>query len=203
MKKNNEGRGCLIIFLSPFVIIGLVTLCLSIFNLYNSKKTNSWAKTNAEVQSLEFDHENYDGASSYRVKITYEYIIDNVKYQNNKIAYGYGMNGVDDHHNLYLKLKDAKKIVAYINPNNNSDSILIKGLNGSILGLLLFSIMWNAGVSIFLVPILMKSNSKLLFKKLIVIVFIIWSIGIILIVTKSIQIPLEKKIEVIETSTRR
>ncbi|MBO0593956.1 DUF3592 domain-containing protein [Cellulophaga sp. E16_2] len=199
MKGNNEGKGCLILFASPFILIGLVTLCLSIINFYNSEKTTNWLKTSAQVKSLEFHLENEDGAESNEVIITYEYIIDNKKYKNNKIAYGYGMNGVDNHHALYLKLKDSKKIIAYVNPANNSDSILIKGINGSIIGLLIFSIMWNSALSLFLVPISMKNNSKLVFKKLIIVTIVIWIIGIILIVTKSIQIPLENKIEVLET----
>ncbi|MBF6658725.1 hypothetical protein C3B49_10550 [Flavobacterium columnare] len=110
---------------------------------------------------------------------------------------------MEDHETLFNKLKIAKKIRIYINPYNYSDSILVRGLNDSIIKMLIFSIMWNSLLSLFLIPLFTKENSVNRHKKNLKIVFIIWSIGFYLIFTKPICISIAEKIKIIENESAK
>lgn len=199
LKEKKTSWGCVILFFMPFVLVGLWTFFSSIINIYNSEKTQNWPKVIANVKNVKLDyHNDDDGGESYEVKIKYEYLINNKKYQSEKVGFGYGMNGTEDHESLFYKLENSKKVIAYVNPNNNSDSILIKGINNSIIGMLIFSIMWNSLLSIFLIPLFTKDNPRYSPKKIMPFVVIIWIVGFVLLLTKSTHIAIENKVEVIE-----
>jgi hypothetical protein len=133
LKKEKTSWGCVILFFTPFVLIGLWSFFFCIINIYNSEKTQNWRKVIANVNNVKLDCDIDDGAESYVVKINYEYLINNKKYQSKKVGFGYGMNGTEDHGSLFSKLENSKKIIAFVNPKDNSDSILIKGINNSII----------------------------------------------------------------------
>ena len=65
--------------------------------------------------------------------------------------------------------------------------------------MLIFSIMWNSLISIFLLPLFTK-NIKYDPKKVLPFVVIIWLIGFTLLLTKSVKTNIENRIEVIETT---
>ncbi|WP_421498131.1 DUF3592 domain-containing protein [Flavobacterium columnare] len=165
------------------------------------RKKKYWIEVIAEVENVTPAYNNKGKLSE--VKIRYVYIVKNKKYKNNKIAFGYRSNGVEDHETLFNKLKIAKKIRIYINPYNYSDSILVRGLNDSIIKMLIFSIMWNSLLSLFLIPLFTKENSVNRHKKNLKIVFIIWSIGFYLIFTKPICISIAEKIKIIENESAK
>ena len=198
--KEKSPSGCLILFLAPFILIGIWSLSYSLKNIYKSVSTSDWTRVTATINDLKLDHEiDDDGGESDLVKINYEFFIKNKNYHSTKIAFGYGRNNTEDHESLFHKLENCKKVIAYVNPADNYDSILIKGLNNSIIGMLIFSIMWNSLISIFLLPLFTK-NIKYDPKKVLPFVVIIWLIGFTLLLTKSVKTNIENRIEVIETT---
>lgn len=195
-----KGYGCIGLFFLPFVLVGIWTLFYSLINIYNSQRTEYWTKVPATIEHVELEYDSdSDGGGTYEVHIGYKYIINDKQYFGNKIAYGYGGNNTEDHSALFNKLENSKKIAVFVNPKDNSNVIIIKGINNSIIGLLIFSIMWNSLLSIFIIPLFLKEDSKFSFKHISISVITIWIIGISLLVSDSIKIPFEDKIEVIES----
>lgn len=195
-----KGYGCFGLFLLPFVLVGVWTLFYSLYNIYNSQKTADWSKVTAIVEDIKLDYNSdSDGGGTYVVHIRYKYKVHNKEYLGDKIAFGYGGNDTEEHDLLFSRLENAKKIVVFVDPNNNSDAIIIRGINNSIIGVLIFSLMWNSLISIFVIPIFLKENSKFKFKYLLAAIVIIWIIGIALLGSDSTKIPFGEKIEVLES----
>ncbi len=195
-----KGYGCIGLFFLPFVLVGIGTLVYSLNNIYNSQKTGDWTKVTATVEHVKIDRESDgDGGSTEVVYIKYKYAINNKEYLGNRIAFGYGGNNTEEHFLLFSKLENAKKIAAFVDPDNNADAIIIRGINNSIVGLLIFSIMWNSFISFFLIPLFLKEGSKFNFKHVFIMVGVIWVTGFYLLLSDSIKIPFEDKIEVIES----
>ncbi|MFH6999577.1 DUF3592 domain-containing protein [Flavobacterium sp. FlaQc-57] len=195
-----KGYGCIGLFFLPFILVGIWTLFYSLINIYNSQKTEGWNKVPATVEHVQLEYNSdSDGGGTYEVHIGYKYVINNKRYFGNKIAFGYGGNDTEGHSSLFNKLENSKKITVFVDPKDNSNAIIIRGINNSIIGVLIFSIMWNSLLSIFFIPLFMKEDSKFTFKYVLISVMIIWIIGISLLVSDSIKIPFEDKIEVIES----
>lgn len=160
-KANLKGLGCLTLFFLPFVIVGLYTAFLSFKSIYNCQSSQSWTKKTAILKDLKFKSStDNDGMNSSEIVVKYVYTFDNVVYEGNRIGFGYGMNNIDSHSELFDKLRTAKKIIVYINPNDPKESVMTQGWNNSIVGLLIFAIMWNLFISLFLTPIFF--NNKVL-----------------------------------------
>lgn len=195
-----KGYGCIGLFFLPFVLVGIWTLFYSLINIYNSQRTENWTKVPAIVEHVELAYNSdNDGGGTYEVHIDYKYKINDKEYFGNKIAYGYGGNDTEGHSALFNKLENSKKIAVFVNPKDNSSVIIIRGINNSIIGVLIFSIMWNSLLSIFIIPLFLRDNSKINFKHISISVITIWIIGISLLVSDSIKIPFEDKIEVIQS----
>ena len=198
-----KSYGCIGLFFLPFVLVGIGTLFYSLFNIYNSQKTQDWTRVIADVQNVKLDyHDDNDGGGTYVVNINYKYIINNKKYSGNRIAFGYGGNDTDDHSSLFSRLENAKRIVVFVDPNDGSEAGMIKGLNNSIIGLLIFSIMWNSLLSIFIIPLFIKKETNINLKNLLFIIVIIWIVGISLLVSHSLNFSFGEKIEVIESNRK-
>jgi hypothetical protein len=196
-----EGYGCLGLFFLPFVLVGIWILGYSLNNIYNSQKTGDWIKVPATVAHIKLDYDNdTDGGDGiYEVKIGYKYKIGNKEYLGDKIAFGYTASNGKEHVALFSKLENAKKISVFVNPEENSDAIIIKGINNSIIGVLIFSIIWNSSISFFLIPLFLKKGAKFNVKYAFIAFAVIWITGFYLFFSDSIKIRSEDKIEVIES----
>ncbi|WP_281232621.1 DUF3592 domain-containing protein [Flavobacterium gelatinilyticum] len=198
-KDKLKAYGCLGLFFLPFVAVGIWTLYKSVCNVYNSQKTDDWKKVTALVDKIDIEyHSDSDGGETSEVIIQYKYAIHNVNYTGTKIAYGYGNSNVEEHSQLFYKLEKAKKIAVFVNPDDYSEAVIIRGMNSSIVFLLVFSIIWNSLISFFLLPLLMKKNSKFNIKKYFLVVIVIWIVGFTILLSNKFDIGFTEKVEVIE-----
>ncbi|MFB9076509.1 DUF3592 domain-containing protein [Flavobacterium procerum] len=198
-KDKLKAYGCLGLFFLPFVAVGIWTLYKSISNIYDSQKTDDWKKVTAIVEkaTIEYDTDS-EGTETAKVIIQYKYTIHNVNYTGDKIAYGYGNNNVEEHSVLFSNVEHAKKIAVFVNPDDYSEAVIIKGMNNSIVFLLVFSMLWNSLISFFLLPLLLKKNTKINVKTYFLVVAIIWILGFTFLISEKFSIPFGEKLEVIE-----
>lgn len=157
--------GCLIAFALPFLIVGAGTFGYSVFSLLESLPTRSWQPITATVNECKFESSQDSESTSERVFLTYTYQFGGQMYTSNQIGIGYSTNNVEDHWALYEVLKNAHKILVYVNPKNPAKAVVVRGTNNSTFFLFLFSIMWNSILAVFAVPIFLarKENVNELF----------------------------------------
>lgn len=200
------GKGCLVLFFIPFVCIGLISLFYSINKGYQGYASKDWERTSANVEKVDFEIRTSSGrnsGTSYLVNIKYNYLINNKRYTNDRISFGYGANNTDNHSQIYRVLEDAKTIVVYVNPKDPTDAVIVPGINNSILMIFVVSIMWNIAVLFFCAAFLGNGKNKKTVSILFAFTGFIWIIGFVILMTKSFNIQIEKKIEVVEKKEKK
>jgi hypothetical protein len=144
--------GCLIMFIIPFVVIGLGTFGYSVYRFLESIPTHSWQATPARVTECRIETVEDSEGNSYKVHLNYRYTVAGKTYTSSRIAIGYSTNNVEDHWALYEVLQTAAIIQVYVNPKNPHQAVVVKGTNNSTLFLFVFSIMWNSLLAAFAIP---------------------------------------------------
>ncbi|WP_095928072.1 DUF3592 domain-containing protein [Flavobacterium sp. ACN2] len=204
IKTFLQGWGCGILFLGPFVIVGLGTLFFSFYTIIKGVQAENWIQVPANIEKVDMNSYSRKGSTSYEVAIKYSYVIGAQKYWGNRIGFGYGLSNVEDHDTLFLVLKESKRIMVYVDPDDNKESIVIPGVNDSIMFTLIFSILWNS-LLLFLIflPLIAKSRNRniensFILKYRIHALIIIWVIGLLILLNDYFHINIENKINVIE-----
>lgn len=128
------------------LVLGIYSIFSAIKLVWNTTDTKNWKKVTANIESINFISEECNTGSTKceEVVISYNYKIGKIKYQGNKIAYGYSRNSVNNHRKIFQMLKYAYKVEAYIDPNNYSKSVLIRNLKQSTSFIIMFSVIFNS-----------------------------------------------------------
>lgn len=198
IENKKLGFGCALFFILPFFLIGIITLYISLSNLYFQIETNNWVPVIAKIKNVEIvaTASNISEPSiSYETKCNYTYTYNNKKYTNNIISIGYGSNNTENHQELYRILKYSSSLTAYVNPDKPNNSTLVQGINSSTTSLLIFSILWNSFIILFLKA---KNNKRLIF--IFVTIFIG---GLVVIISGISHTNFNKKINIIKKKSER
>ncbi|MBC5863711.1 DUF3592 domain-containing protein [Flavobacterium turcicum] len=189
---KNGWKSWLII---PFLGIGLMALFFSLKNIIKIQEAKDWTQTAANVEQVSIDsRKNSKGSESHELIIKYTYIINSKKYSGGNLAFGYSMNNFEDHQDLFRKLQESKKIMVYVNPNDKNESVIIPNINGSIVFVLIFSILWNATMIGSLLTLLYENIKKYIQ----VLLILIWLGGIYLLLSGATNIDMESSVVVLE-----
>ncbi len=196
-QKTTENKidkitiGCIILFLFPFLLIGIWTLYSSLNKLYLQNKAKNWIPIEAEIKNVEFISVRNAGSrgNSFETKCTYTYTFKSKKHTSNIISIGYNRNNTEKHRELYDLLRYVNKITAYVNPTKPNDSTLIKGTNSSTISLLIFSILWNSFILVFF---------KYKNKKLVIAFVLFFIFGLATIIFGVYHTDFEKRINIID-----
>jgi hypothetical protein len=136
------------LFISMFYIAGFYMFGKAYNDYAKSKTALDWPTTTAKVISCELIT-SYDSESgnSYQVHTEYQYFSNGISYQNNTLAFGYDSSSSKvEQEKILDKLLNAKKIYINYNPEDPQNSVIVPGINKSIITLFLFSITWLAFV---------------------------------------------------------
>jgi hypothetical protein len=145
-----------VIVFSPFILFGLGMFLFPCYLIIKSIQAKSWIPTPAAIELVDFHTDETTDAVQEKT-FQYTYFIENKKYVGSKISFGLGRSEVENDYQLFNKLNEAKKIVVYVNPNNHSESVVVRGLAATYPGLLIGSFMWNSLVAIFVVPVFFEN----------------------------------------------
>ncbi len=150
------------IILSLFVIIGISLYVYNVHLLFKGQRTLGWIVASGKIIKSELGvsqsltKETYE--NHYRADIEYEYELLGNKFKSNQAYLG---------DKVYLSYKDKaektlkmfpenKTVNVFVNPDNHSESVLIKGSGGNrVFNILL-------GLILVLIGILIQSNFELI-----------------------------------------
>ena len=170
----------------------------------------NWEPHKAKVLNVRLDKKDRDDddPDTYRVTISYEYQIEGKKYEGDRIGFGYFHSNMDRHFQVAEKLKYAKQIRAWVNPNQPNESSITQGWNETAVFFLFFAMVF-ASIIFFSVFWEAPSSQVRLFSK----VFLALSIsGFLFYLGRAIVgkhyddsyiIKLENKIKVYEYMTEK
>lgn len=114
----------------PILIIFIIIILTSIFSIVEQIQTNDWVEVDATVENAEERGETTcDGeggcTTSYDTHVLYSYNYKNTEY------YGYEYTYIsDDFPGLEEDYPEGLEITVYVDPNNPSDSLMVKGWEG-------------------------------------------------------------------------
>lgn len=136
------------IFIGIFYLIGFGLLGYGLLTLIRSTNAKNWptAKGIVESSSIQTSSDS-EGGSTYQVVVQYSYTVNNKKYTNDKIAFGYvSSSGEEAHLEILNKIKNASAITVRYEPNNPQNAVLSFGFHRSIQFIFAFAITWLAFV---------------------------------------------------------
>lgn len=136
------------LFCCVFVIVGIVISALGLNRCIKAQETHGWKKVNAELLTISLsekerwstdDDGNRTKRISRKLKPQYSYLYNGEKYIGKKVAFGINYSKVK----VYEKLKDVRFILAYVNPQNPSESVLINKIDRNDVIIILIGFIWG------------------------------------------------------------
>lgn len=143
-------------FMSLFFVIGFGLLTWGIISARRSLAVGAWPVAPGVIDTCEIVTKSggSDGGTTYEVKVSYTYSVNQKKYTGSRVAFGYG--GSDDsptQQQLYKKLNESKSIEVRYDPHDPANSSLSYGMHKTLYFLFIFSITWlafTAGMTLLL-----------------------------------------------------
>jgi len=130
-------------------------LLVPCYFIIKSIQAKYWIPMQAEIELVDLKARKTED-TKHKTIFQYIYFIENKKYIGNKIIFGSGQTDIEEDYELFKTLKEAKKIIVYVNPYNYSESIVVKNLDSNFRRLLIGSFFWNSIVAVFLIPVFFK-----------------------------------------------
>jgi hypothetical protein len=130
----------------------------------------------------------------------YKYSVSSQTFMGSSVSFNSGMNNIEHYGELYNVLNQSQVIQIYVNENDPAESVVIRGITNAMIGMLIFSIMWNSLLLTFLLPTL---NRKLEMKKVLVVTLVMWALGIGKFIFQVGDIDISTQVSVIEAKEGR
>jgi hypothetical protein len=199
-KKSIKSMGCLVLFITPFVLIGIGTFGLALYQFGKVAQARNWTPVHAKVLSVEMVSSSDSESTSYKVEMKYKYSVSSQTFMGSSVSFNSGMNNIEHYGELYNVLNQSQVIQIYVNENDPAESVVIRGVTNAMIGMLIFSIMWNSLLLTFLLPAL---NRKLEMKKVLVVTLVMWALGIGKFIFQVGDIDISTQVSVIEAKEGR
>ncbi len=199
-KKSIKSMGCLVLFITPFVLIGIGTFGLALYQFGKVAQARNWTPVHAKVLSVEMVSSSDSESTSYKVEMKYKYSVSSQTFMGSSVSFNSGMNNIEHYGELYNALNQSQVIQIYVNENDPAESVVIRGVTNAMIGMLIFSIMWNSLLLTFLLRALKR---KLEMKKVLVVTLVIWALGIGKFIFQVGDIDISTQVSVIEAREER
>lgn len=96
--------------------------------IVKARSVASWPAANATIKKVKLrKHVGHKGKKSYKVLVDYEYDVNDKRFQGNRIHPAYSQSNAEGHHPLHAKLKNARVVKAYFNPENPAEAYIVSG----------------------------------------------------------------------------
>lgn len=151
MTPGKKKSVFVVIAFSPFILMGLGLFLFPCYLIIRSLQAKSWTPTKASIDLVNLTNDT--GNSELEKAFQYTYFVETKKYVGSNISFGLNQSDVENNYQLFNTLKEAKKIIVYVNPNNPHESVVLRGFAYTYPGLLIGSFMWNSLVAIFVIPV--------------------------------------------------
>lgn len=132
------------LFLAVFLAIGLGILGYGLQSLRKALAVGDWPTVEGRFLEREFTEDRDSDSTTYRVTVRYAYRVNDREYTGDRLAFGYGgSSGRESHQRIYRTLMRGDAVLVRYNPADPAEAVLSKGLNTSILTLLIFGLIWT------------------------------------------------------------
>jgi hypothetical protein len=135
-RQQKIGRRVVIIVFSVFALIGGGVLYpLGIRPALKALNAEKWQQTPCKIISGEVEsHRGSKGGHTYSVKIIYEYQFADGTYRGNKYYFtGGSSSGYKNKARIVDEYKTAANPVCFVNPENPSEAVLVRGFRAELL----------------------------------------------------------------------
>ena len=157
----------LMLFMIPFLGVGVWMGSMTFRELQKVEKARSWNEAAAEINSCVLHrHRGSKGGYTYNVGAQYTYTVDSKKYNSSKVSFYSGSDNVGRfHQNTFHKLETArlskKTFPCWVNPENPEDVVLIRELRPEMMTFqLLFVFLFGGAAIAVLCSTLFSYDSK-------------------------------------------
>jgi len=128
----------LVLFIGPFVATGAFMWCLSISQLVDWYKAQSWVEVPARIWSAELRIEMGDEAPGYFVDAEYEYVYQGRRFIGTRVALQPGGDSIGTfHHDVAAELKEyaraGKPFRCFVNPKNPAEAVLYRTVRAEVI----------------------------------------------------------------------
>lgn len=157
----------LMLFMIPFLGVGVWMGSMTFRELQKVEKARSWDETPAEINSCILQrHRGSKGGYTYQVTAHYTYTVNSKKYRSSKVSFYSGSDNVGNfHRNTFHKLETArlskKTFPCWVNPENPEDVVLIRDLRPEMMTFQLLFVFLFGGVAIAVLCSTLFSNDSM------------------------------------------
>ena len=138
---SRAGAGCLALFALPFAAVGVGAFVWAGKTLLDWRAASGWAAVPAEIVNVELEeHEDDDGATTYKTTATYRYDYAGQTHTGHRVAIDFGSDNIGDfQQRIYYELRGAHgrgaPITAYVDPNEPANAVLNRELRVGLLAI--------------------------------------------------------------------
>ena len=128
MKIGNHRLGFKF-FLVLLIFVGLMLIAKGSNDIYEAFQTTKWESTKAKI-IISTVNASTGGKKIYGPNVKYEYHVEGIKYQSNRIHTSKIMNyGKDSIERIIAKYPKGKIITVYYDKKNPNQAVILKGIN--------------------------------------------------------------------------
>jgi hypothetical protein len=118
------------VFLSLFIIVGLVVMGAGVWMLIKSLRSEQWPVTDGVILTAEMKSHSGEHGDTYSANVTYDYQVAGVKFIGKKISIGQMSSSTSYAQEILNRYPVGKKVSVHYSPNDSSEAVLETGIHG-------------------------------------------------------------------------
>lgn len=134
-REQKIGRGVAIVLFAVFAIVGAGMLYpFGIRPVLKAFDAEKWQEIPCKIITAEVGSHSGDDGTTYSIDITYEYRFEGKTYRSDKYYFTSGSSsGYKSKARIVNEYKNAANPVCFVNPENPSEAVLVRGLHAELL----------------------------------------------------------------------
>jgi len=119
------NRGCIVGFLSLFLLVGIGTSFLFVAPSFKVLKAKSWPAVPCTILSSELGTHSGDDSTTYSVDVSFSYTFQGQEYKSDRYQFlGGSSGGREVKERAVRRLPPLTRTVCYVNPDDPSEAVL-------------------------------------------------------------------------------
>lgn len=139
--RMKAGMIILILVICLLYLASVIQIAIAVYAAVRSNAAAHWPTAPASIVNLDFHTgSDYDGDTTYEVKVAYTYTVAGVDYKGSTIAYDYRANGgMATHKGIHERLRLSRSVQVRYDPADPELSTLSYGMHSPIRVRLVFA----------------------------------------------------------------